>query len=105
MAHNSLGRYIFLLLPIVIIIGLTLYLIIYRIPLWSRISLSFVLAGALGNMYDRFAYGYVIDFIDIAYYGENHWPAFNVADSSISFGIGLWIFAQLIFKEGTAKSK
>ena len=52
------------------------------------------MAGALGNMYDRLRYGYVTDFIDV-YYKQYHWPAFNIADMSISFGIGLWIFAQL----------
>jgi signal peptidase II len=104
MAHNSLGGYFFLFFPILIIVGLAVYLTIYRIPLWSRLALTFVFAGALGNMYDRFAYGFVIDFIDVAYYGANHWPAFNVADSSITFGIGFWIFAQFILREGTAKA-
>jgi signal peptidase II len=42
----------------------------------------------LGNLYDRIAYGYVVDFIEI-YVRTYHWPAFNVADSAISIGVVL----------------
>ncbi len=54
------------------------------------LALALVLGGALGNLIDRVAYGYVIDFIDI-FYGSWHFPAFNVADSAISVGAGLLI--------------
>ena len=47
---------------------------------------ALVLGGALGNIIDRVLYGYVIDFLDV-YYGEWHWPAFNVADSAITVGV------------------
>ncbi|ATC95405.1 signal peptidase II [Pseudoalteromonas tunicata] len=49
---------------------------------------SLVLAGALGNLYDRLTYGYVIDFIHV-YYDNWHFPAFNIADSAICIGAGL----------------
>lgn len=49
------------------------------------IALSLILGGALGNLYDRLAYGYVVDFLDF-YYQSWHWPAFNVADSAIFLG-------------------
>ena len=51
-------------------------------------GLSLVLGGAIGNLIDRVAYGYVIDFIDV-YYSNWHWPAFNIADSAICIGVGL----------------
>ncbi|MDD4914805.1 MAG: signal peptidase II [Methylococcales bacterium] len=54
------------------------------------IALSLVLGGAVGNLIDRIAYGYVIDFLDV-YYRTWHWPAFNVADSAICIGVGLMI--------------
>lgn len=54
------------------------------------VGLMLVLGGAVGNLIDRFVYGYVIDFIDI-YYGAWHWPAFNVADSAISIGAVLLV--------------
>jgi signal peptidase II len=54
------------------------------------ISMSLVLGGAIGNLYDRIAYGYVIDFIDAHYQGM-HWPVFNVADSAIFIGVVLML--------------
>jgi signal peptidase II len=99
MAQHDAARYFFLLVPLVIIAGLVYYLVRTHLQVWSRVALTFVLAGAVGNMYDRLFYGYVVDFIDV-YYGPHHWPAFNVADMSITFGIGLWLAAQLLLKEG-----
>ena len=52
------------------------------------LALTLVLGGALGNLIDRVAYGYVVDFLDF-YYGNYHFPAFNVADSAISVGAAL----------------
>jgi len=57
-------------------------------------SLALILGGAVGNLIDRFAYGAVVDFIDV-YYQQFHWPAFNVADSAISLGAALLIFDEL----------
>ncbi len=54
------------------------------------IALSLVLGGAIGNLIDRLAYGYVIDFLDV-YYGNWHWPAFNIADSAITLGVMLML--------------
>jgi signal peptidase II len=48
-------------------------------------ALSMILSGAVGNLIDRVRFGEVIDFIDV-YIGSHHWPAFNVADSTISVG-------------------
>ena len=53
-------------------------------------ALSLILAGALGNLYDRVLYGYVIDFIEV-YYRTYRWPSFNVADSAITTGVGLLV--------------
>ncbi|GAB4292534.1 MAG: signal peptidase II [Thiohalomonadaceae bacterium] len=52
---------------------------------WLAVALALVLGGALGNVWDRIMLGYVVDFIDL-YYGDWHWPAFNVADSAITVG-------------------
>jgi signal peptidase II len=64
---------------------------LWRLPRDARllgIALALVLGGALGNLVDRVAYGYVIDFLDFHAAGW-HWPAFNVADSAISCGVVL----------------
>lgn len=60
----------------------------------GRLALALVLAGALGNLYDRILRGSVTDFL-LVYWHDWQWPAFNVADSAISVGavlllIDLW---------------
>ena len=54
----------------------------------SRIGLALILGGAIGNVIDRIRFGGVVDFLDF-YIGEYHWPAFNVADSTICIGVVL----------------
>ena len=54
-------------------------------------GLHLILGGAIGNLLDRFRFGYVVDFVDV-YIGRHHWPAFNVADSAICIGIALLFF-------------
>lgn len=54
----------------------------------SRYGLAMVLGGAAGNLYDRMLKGAVTDFLDF-HLGAYHWPAFNVADSAITIGVGL----------------
>jgi signal peptidase II len=54
------------------------------------VALALVLGGAVGNLIDRLAYGYVVDFLDV-YYETWHWPAFNIADSAITLGVILML--------------
>lgn len=58
-----------------------------------------VVAGALGNLYDRVAYSYVVDFLHL-----HRWPVFNVADSCISVGACLLAYG-LKDEEADAKKK
>ena len=55
------------------------------------IGLSFILGGAIGNLIDRVIYGEVIDFLDF-YWRNYHWPAFNIADSFITIGVGIMLY-------------
>ena len=69
--------------------GLILYLMRSLPP--SRIltvGLAGIMGGALGNLIDRVRFRAVVDFLDF-YYGDWHWPAFNVADIGICLGAGL----------------
>ena len=66
-------------------------------------ALSLVLGGAIGNLIDRVAYGYVIDFLDV-YYQDWHWPAFNVADTAICIGVGLMLLESLGVGRGSTLS-
>jgi len=60
----------------------------------SRLALTLVVAGAIGNLIDRVVAGAVVDFVDF-YVGTWHFWAFNVADTCISSGAVLLIFDML----------
>jgi signal peptidase II len=64
---------------------------------WLSAAFALIFGGAIGNLIDRLRFGFVIDFLDF-YIGNLHWPAFNVADSAISVGIGIFVF-HLLFKK------
>ncbi len=81
--------------PIFFVI-LTLIVLCFLIYLYfkdpkNQIIYSLIIAGALGNITDRLIYSHVIDFIDL-HAGEIHWPAFNIADISITLGIVLFLY-------------
>lgn len=59
------------------------------------LGLALILGGALGNLCDRLAIGRVVDFLDFHASGW-HWPAFNVADASITVGAALVIADTLL---------
>ena len=67
------------------------------------LSLSLILGGALGNLYDRITLGHVVDFLDF-YIDSYHWPAFNIADSAIFIGAGLMIYESFQRKENAQDS-
>ncbi len=65
--------------------------------IFLSIGLALIFGGAVGNLIDRFIYGKVVDFLDF-YMGTYHWPAFNIADSAITIGMGILIY-HIIFKK------
>jgi signal peptidase II len=84
---SSLGNNFFIALSVAAIIFM-LWMIFtaredYRI-------FSLLTGGAIGNLIDRLTLGYVVDFIDVVVAGY-HWPAFNVADSALTVGIGFMV--------------
>lgn len=58
----------------------------------GRLALGLIVGGALGNFVDRVRYGEVVDFLDF-WFGRWHFPTFNVADSGITVGTCLLLFA------------
>ena len=85
------------------IAGSAALLIIYLLNKYKHeklfcMSLSLILGGALGNLYDRITLGHVVDFLDF-YIGNYHWPAFNIADSAIFIGAVLMIYESFRNKE------
>ncbi len=96
-------RWLFMLLALVVTVVLVGW--VKRLRQEERaiaISLTLVIGGAVGNLVDRVLYGHVIDFIDF-YYGQWHWPAFNVADSAITVGVALMLLDVLFSKDREAK--
>lgn len=85
------------LVALALLVSLVITIWLFRLPAGLRVmpaALALVLGGALGNVWDRIQYGYVVDFIDV-YYDVWHWPAFNVADSAITIGAALLIIDTL----------
>jgi signal peptidase II len=67
------------------------------------LSLSLILAGALGNVIDRLRLGHVVDFI-VAHWHHAEFPAFNVADSSITIGAALLLLDALLESQRAART-
>lgn len=76
-----------LIITLIIIIGMVVYLLKYK-PKSKliRISLSLIIGGALGNMFDRGFYKYVVDYIYFHYKDVYSFPTFNFADMSVVVG-------------------
>ena len=73
---------------IALVVSAVLIRWLYTLPRtehWTAIALALILGGALGNVIDRIALDYVVDFLDFHWAGY-HFPAFNVADSAITVG-------------------
>lgn len=61
----------------------------------TAVSLALVLGGAIGNVWDRIAYGTVVDFLEV-HIVRYHWPDFNIADSSVVIGACLLFLDSLL---------
>lgn len=72
----------------------------HRERVWA---LGLVLGGIAGNLVDRVLWGSVIDFLSF-YYRSFEWPAFNVADSAISCGVGLFVVSSLMRRQDDAET-
>ena len=71
--------------------ALAMYAATLPLDQWlARTGLALILGGAAGNLIDRIASGYVVDFVDLYWSGWHFW-AFNVADASITVGVALMI--------------
>lgn len=67
-----------------------------RESIWNKISFGLILGGALGNLIDRIAFGFVTDFIRIRVTQSIWWPNFNIADAGITVGAIMFIVYKFI---------
>ncbi len=92
-AWGILRDYNLVLTVVSLLTVLALYLFRHSFQLHrsgSRVALGLITGGIIGNLIDRVHAGHVIDFL-FFYIARYHWPAFNVADSAICVGVGLYI--------------
>lgn len=71
---------------------------------WLGIALTLILGGAIGNLYDRLVYGYVIDFLHF-HWQQHYFPAFNIADTAISVGAMMLIIDAIWLEPKTSQHK
>jgi len=62
---------------------------------WLGFGLAMIIGGALGNIFDRIYHGAVVDFLYL-HWGRFAWPAFNMADTFITLGVGCIIFESFL---------
>ena len=100
------NRWVFMVISTVAIIGVTVYLLRYcEDNRLLRCALALIVGGGIGNMIDRIALGYVIDFIDFC----GIWAyVFNGADSAVCIGAGLmilYVILEIIRESKAAKQE
>lgn len=88
------GRWVMVVLALVIAVVLVIWLVKVndKIP---ALGIGLVIGGAVGNVIDRTRFGAVADFLDF-HVGALHWPAFNLADATITIGVGLMLIDAFI---------
>jgi len=116
LAHNSgaafsflsdaggMQRWFFSIIAIVASVWIVWLLRKHQTEKLFSFALAFILGGALGNLIDRIAYGYVVDFLDFHWVGY-HFAAFNVADSAITCGAALLIWESFKGKQHEAAAR
>ena len=93
---SPLRHYFFVTINILAFIGLTIAAFkMRRLNKFYSLSFALVSSGAVGNVIDRIRMGAVVDFLDF-YWGNYHWPAFNVADSAICVGVGILLVLNIL---------
>lgn len=91
---------------IAVVASLIVSFLIYKNPNKKLFccGLALILGGALGNLWDRLAWGHVVDFLDLHAAGW-HWPAFNLADSGITLGAGILILESFLHRGEESREK
>ncbi len=98
MLHNLTGgKYLILTINLLILVALLVWLYRNQI-IYLTIAIGLIIGGAVGNIIDRIINNAVADFLDF-YIGKYHWPAFNLADSSVFLGVILLLLESYFVKK------
>lgn len=97
--HAAYWRILFFIVISVIasIVVLVFYFKTVSTHVFLSIGFALIFGGAAGNLIDRIRFGEVVDFLDF-YINNLHWPAFNVADSAITIGVGIFLYHVVLGK-------
>lgn len=99
--NTASGWQTYIFSGLAIIVSILIIIWLAKLPAhdrWVSIALCFVLGGALGNVWDRFHYGSVVDFFDF-HIGDWHYAIFNTADSAICLGAFMLICYWFCFSK------
>ena len=88
-------RWVFMVFSVIGIALVGVYLWFYVKGLLGRTALALIIGGGIGNMIDRVAYGFVVDFIDFCAFDFWKW-VFNIADSAVCVGAGMFILYLIL---------
>ena len=95
-----------LLCGIGVVVDLVVYLFRFcKEGKWVKVALAMIIGGGIGNMIDRVALGYVVDFVDFTLI---HFAVFNVADSFVSVGavmLVIWFVRSMVTEYRNGKKK
>ena len=92
--HSGWQRWFFVILATVICAWLARLTMAHQHERLQPFAFALIIGGAVGNVLDRLVHGAVVDFLYF-HIGRHGWPAFNLADSAISVGVCLMLWAQL----------
>ena len=103
------NRWIFMIISSLAIVAIVVYLWKFRPDsILEGLALSMIVGGGIGNMIDRVALGYVVDFIDFCAFPSLWMWVFNVADACVCVGAGLlvlWLILSMIEDSKQAKAQ
>lgn len=97
-AEGDLGRWLLVAMTGAIAIGVAWWISREKRG-GDQLALSLILGGALGNIVDRFRFGYVLDFLDLHFGAWKPFYVFNVADAAISIGVVILLIRAFLIKD------
>ncbi len=103
--HGAGGFQLYLFIGIAVIVSAIILIWLWRVPDTARLlslGLALILAGGIGNLIDRIWHQSVVDFINL-HYRDWYFPAFNIADIAITFGVILYLIHAFLYNDDDSR--